>query len=238
MLFKINSGFKITIVPILVLLLLFSSKSFSQETKILETYYAKTTFNIKDEKGDITGEKRFDALTIKEIKTLQNIFYKDIDEVRKSVLHSNKGIDKKIDEKINEKIAKKIKDGGPNVVEIDVYKIRKGFDAVNGVYPAGNLTVKPTYPGGMEEFYKFAGHFFKVPKTPDGVLLKGKIYVTFVVEEDGSLTGFRVLRDLGYGTGEEALRILRMSQKWIPGEIHGEIVAAQYTLPISIQDAK
>lgn len=238
MLSRINSGFRITIVPIFVLLFFFSSRSFSQETKVLEGYYAKTTFKIKDEKGDIVGEKKFDALTIKEIKTLQNIFYKDIDELRKSELFSMQEIGKKIDEKIDEKIAKKIKDGGPEVVEIDVYKIRKGFGAVNGVYPAGHQTVKPTYPGGMQEFYKFAGHFFKVPKTPDGVLLKGKIYVTFVVEEDGSLTGFKVLRDLGYGTGEEALRILRLSQKWIPGEIHGEIVAAQYVLPISIQDAK
>lgn len=105
-----------------------------------------------------------------------------------------------------------------------------------GYYQTADLTEKPTYPGGMPEFYKFAGHFYKVPSTPTGIVLKGTIKVTFIVQKDGSLTDMHVVKDLGYGTGEEALRVLRLSQKWIPGKLNGKVVAAEFHLPISIQE--
>ncbi|WP_229684157.1 energy transducer TonB [Flavobacterium limi] len=105
-------------------------------------------------------------------------------------------------------------------------------------YPAAEVFEKPTYPGGMQLFYRFVNKFFKLPQTPPDVLLKGQIYVTFVVEKDGSLTHAKVLRDLGYGTGEEALRMLRLSQKWIPGKLKdGTAVKTAYSLPITIQSA-
>ncbi|MBP5758012.1 MAG: energy transducer TonB, partial [Bacteroidales bacterium] len=54
----------------------------------------------------------------------------------------------------------------------------------------------------------------------------------FVVEKDGTLTNPRVVRDIGGGCGEEALRVVKMMPKWKPGEQFGEIVIVQYTLPI------
>ncbi|MTH15097.1 energy transducer TonB [Flavobacterium sp. LC2016-01] len=105
-----------------------------------------------------------------------------------------------------------------------------------GYYQTADLTEKPTYPGGMPEFYKFAGHFYKVPSTPEGIVIKGTIRVTFIVQKDGSLTDMKVVKDLGYGTGEEALRVLRLSQKWIPGKLNGQVVPAEFHLPISIQE--
>ena len=59
--------------------------------------------------------------------------------------------------------------------------------------------------------------------------------VTFVIEKDGSLTDIKVIRDIGYGTGEEAIRVLKECKKWIPAEQNGQKVRVQYTLPISIQ---
>ncbi len=222
MIVKISSRFRIKM--ILIFLFLFSFKGFSQEIQILKSYYAKTTFKILNEKGNTASEKKFANLTDREIKMLDNIFNEEIENLSKRELYSRKQIDKKI------------KDGGPNVVEIDIYKIKRAAGTVNGVYVNSFLTVRPMPLDGLEIFYASLRNSFKIPETPDGVLLKGKIYVNFVVREDGSLTDFRVLRDLGYGTGQELIRVLKLSKKWIPGEIHGEIVAADYTLPFTIQE--
>ena len=50
------------------------------------------------------------------------------------------------------------------------------------------------------------------------------MYVTFVVEKDGSLTDIKVIRDIGYGTGKEAIRVLKKCPKWTPGEQNGKKV--------------
>jgi protein TonB len=58
--------------------------------------------------------------------------------------------------------------------------------------------------------------------------------MTFVVEKDGSVTDIKIIRDLGYGTGKEAKRVLENSPKWKPGIQNGRPVRVQYNLPISI----
>lgn len=94
---------------------------------------------------------------------------------------------------------------------------------------------EPKFPGGIEQFYKFIGQNFKVPVTPADVKLKGRVYITFVIEKDGALSNFKMLRDIGYGTGEEAIRVLKLCPNWIPGKVNGEPVATMYSLPITIQ---
>ncbi len=102
----------------------------------------------------------------------------------------------------------------------------------NTVYNTAGIEVKPDFPGGIEKFYKYIGNNFQVPEEEG---LKGKIYVTFVVEKDGSLTDIKVIRDIGYGTGKEAMRVLKSCPKWKPGEQNGKKVRVLYSLPISIQ---
>lgn len=105
----------------------------------------------------------------------------------------------------------------------------------NNVYNTAGIEVKPDFPGGIEKFYKFVGNNYK---TPEEEGLKGKVYVTFVVEKDGSLTDIKVLRDIGYGTGAEAIRVLKKCPKWTPGEQNGKKVRVLYSLPITIQSAE
>ena len=104
----------------------------------------------------------------------------------------------------------------------------------NEIYNVAGIEVKPEFPGGMEKFYKFVGNNYK---TPEEEGLKGKVYVTFVVEKDGSLTDIKVLRDIGYGTGAEAIRVLKKCPRWTPGEQNGKKVRVLYSLPITIQSA-
>jgi periplasmic protein TonB len=102
------------------------------------------------------------------------------------------------------------------------------------VYNTAGIEVKPEFPGGMDKFYSFVGKNYR---TPEEEGLKGKVYVTFVVEKDGSLTDIKVLRDIGYGTGKEAIRVLQRSPRWNPGIQNGKPVRVLYSLPISIQSA-
>lgn len=90
----------------------------------------------------------------------------------------------------------------------------------------------PQYQGGMQEFYKFFGVNYKIPSD---LKENGKIYISFMVETDGSLSEFQVLRDLGFGTGEEAIRVLKLSSKWIPGKEDNKEVRMKFSLPIAIQ---
>lgn len=101
----------------------------------------------------------------------------------------------------------------------------------DNVYNFSNIDVKPDFPAGMQEFYKFIGKNYNIPNVKN---LSGKVYMTFVVEIDGKLGDIKIIRDIGYGTGEEAIRVLSQCPNWIPGELAGEKVRVLYALPIAI----
>jgi len=63
--------------------------------------------------------------------------------------------------------------------------------------------------------------------------VSGKVFVTFVVEKDGSLTDVKVVRGIGSGCDEEAMRVLKASPKWKAGIQNGRPVRVQYTMPIN-----
>lgn len=99
------------------------------------------------------------------------------------------------------------------------------------IYDISGIDVRPEFPGGMNKFYEFIGENYITP-TIKG--LSGKIYVSFIIEKDGSLTDIKVLRDLKHGTGLEAIRVLQLSPKWIPGEQNGKKVRCFFSMPIAI----
>jgi periplasmic protein TonB len=99
------------------------------------------------------------------------------------------------------------------------------------VYNTAGIEVKPDYPGGISEFYKFVGKTYKVPNVKG---LSGKVFVSFVVEKNGKLTDIKVLRDIGHGSGQEAIRVLKKCKKWTPGFQNGKEVRVLYSLPINI----
>lgn len=91
---------------------------------------------------------------------------------------------------------------------------------------------RPEFPGGTQKFYEFVGKNYRVPNVKN---INGKIIVQFVVEKDGTLSNIKVIRDIGLASAKEAIRILKRSPKWIPGEQDGKAVRVQFTLPISIR---
>lgn len=93
---------------------------------------------------------------------------------------------------------------------------------------------KPEPKYGMDDFYKFIGKNYR---TPNQQGLKGKVYITFVVDKDGKIVEPKILRDLGYGTGQEAIRVVTSYDGFTPGEQRGRKVRCTYSLPISIYSA-
>lgn len=101
-----------------------------------------------------------------------------------------------------------------------------------------SIEKQPEYPGGIDEFYKLIGMNFKIPAEASKQKLEGKAIIEFMVEKDGSLSEFKIVKDLGYGIGNEAIRAIKLSPKWIPGSIDGKPARVLYTMPITIQTEK
>ena len=91
----------------------------------------------------------------------------------------------------------------------------------------------PEFPGGMDALYKYLAQNIKYPQLARDNNITGRVYVTFVVERDGSITGCRVLRDIGGGCGQEAIRVVKSMPKWTPGKQRGKAVRVQFNLPVN-----
>lgn len=96
------------------------------------------------------------------------------------------------------------------------------------------LEVIPEPIGGMKEFMIWISNNYDYPKAALERGVKGIIEISFIVEKDGSLSHVKVRKDLGYGTGKAALRLIRSASKWRPGMQNGRKVRVAYTLPIRL----
>jgi TonB family protein len=91
---------------------------------------------------------------------------------------------------------------------------------------------QPAYPGGDEARIAFLGQNIRYPEQAKKNGVQGKVFVTFVVETDGSISNVKVLRGIGGGCDEEAVRVIKMMPKWSPGLQEGKAVRVQFNLPI------
>jgi protein TonB len=90
----------------------------------------------------------------------------------------------------------------------------------------------PDYPGGDAARMQFLQDNIKYPQMARESGIQGTVYVTFVVETDGSVTDVRVLRGIGGGCDEEAIRVIKLMPKWNPGKQRGKPVRVQFNMPI------
>jgi TonB family protein len=90
----------------------------------------------------------------------------------------------------------------------------------------------PEYPGGEKALYQFLSDSIHYPDSAKLAGIQGKVYVSFIVNRDGSVTNARVLRGIGGGCDEEALRVIKLMPNWKPGQQRGKPVEVQYSLPV------
>ena len=93
----------------------------------------------------------------------------------------------------------------------------------------------PEFPGGNDSLYAFIGRNIKYPEMAKKNKIEGRVFVTFVVEKDGQVSSAKILRDIGGGCGEEAIRVVNIMPKWKPGTQRGNPVRVQFNLPIMFQ---
>lgn len=104
----------------------------------------------------------------------------------------------------------------------------------NATYGTGSVDKLPQYPGGIDAFRADVGNKFKTPEMDEARTVR--IFVSFVVEKDGTLTDIKVLKNPGFGLDKEAIRVLKsMKTKWEPGMVKGQPVRTSYTLPITVK---
>lgn len=102
----------------------------------------------------------------------------------------------------------------------------------NKIYSTAAVDVKPEILGWVKK-EQFIKDNFRTPIV-NGEKIFGKIYVTFVIEKDGTISNINILRDVGHGTGDEAKRVLENMPRWNPAKIGDKIVRTMYAMPITI----
>ena len=90
----------------------------------------------------------------------------------------------------------------------------------------------PSFPGGDAALMKYLGNSIKYPAIAKDAGIQGTVFVTFVVDEKGDVKDVKVLRSIGGGCDEEAIRVVKNMPKWSPGKQRGKAVKVQYNLPI------
>ena len=89
------------------------------------------------------------------------------------------------------------------------------------------------FSGGLNKFYEYINKNYRLPDVPG---LTGKVKISFVINEDGRLSDYKIIDDLGYGTAKELIRVLKSSSnKWSPALKDGKPVKSEFTLPLSIK---
>jgi protein TonB len=91
---------------------------------------------------------------------------------------------------------------------------------------------QPEYPGGLEALRTFLGNTLRYPRAASSAGVAGKVYVSFVINTDGSLTDLQVLKGIGFGCDEEAIRVMQKMPRWKPGKQSGRPVRVKYNMPI------
>ena len=91
----------------------------------------------------------------------------------------------------------------------------------------------PEFPGGLGALSQFIADNIKYPQLAKENNITGRVFVSFVVEKDGSVGQVKVLRDIGGGCGAEAVRVVKSMPKWKPGKQRGKPVRTAFNLPVN-----
>ncbi len=107
------------------------------------------------------------------------------------------------------------------------------IDSLNNQHRYEKISVQPKPKKGMSHFYEFVGKKFKFTKNAEGI--GGKIFINFYIDKKGKATEFKIVRGLGFGLDEEAIRIISNYPEWECGYYRGIGTKFLFALPITIK---
>ncbi|MEP7264110.1 MAG: energy transducer TonB [Bacteroidota bacterium] len=90
----------------------------------------------------------------------------------------------------------------------------------------------PTFPGGEGELQTYLKKNIKYPPLARENGITGRVYVNFIVDREGKIKDAKILRGIGGGCDEEALRVVRSMPSWKPGKQNGRSVNVSFNMPI------
>lgn len=90
----------------------------------------------------------------------------------------------------------------------------------------------PKYPGGEKALFSYLSQNIKYPEYAKENNITGTVYIRFIVNEDGSLSDFKVLKGLHSSIDNEAIRVIKAMPNWSIGKQNGKAVRVEYSLPI------
>ena len=93
----------------------------------------------------------------------------------------------------------------------------------------------PAFPGGEAKLMEYVGKNIKYPQIARETGIQGRVFIGFVVEPDGSVSNVKLLRGIGGGCDEEAMRVVKSMPKWKPGKQRGKAVRVKYTVPVNFK---
>lgn len=103
------------------------------------------------------------------------------------------------------------------------------------IYSIASIEAYPEFPGGEAAFAKFLSRNLKFPPLAIENSVEGKVIVSFIIEKNGELSNIKILRSVGSGCDEEAIRVLKRSPKWKAGIQNKQNVRVGYTIPINFK---
>lgn len=91
---------------------------------------------------------------------------------------------------------------------------------------------QPEFPGGFDALKEYMRQTVHYPSEAQKASIKGRVFVSFVVEPDGTITHVQLLKGLDYGCDEEAIRVIKAMPRWTPGSQSGRPLRVKYNLPV------
>lgn len=90
----------------------------------------------------------------------------------------------------------------------------------------------PEFPGGMNALLSYLAKNIKYPSVAQDNNIQGRVYISFVVNKDGSIVDPEIVKSVDPSLDKEAMRVIRAMPKWNPGKQRGKPVRVKYTVPV------
>jgi TonB family protein len=103
---------------------------------------------------------------------------------------------------------------------------------------AGPEEDDPRFPGGTPALIDYISKNLRYPKEARGKNIQGKVILRFVVKRTGKVEDIIIIKDIGAGCAEEAVRVVKAMPDWIPAKQNGQTVNTFFTLPVNFELSK
>jgi periplasmic protein TonB len=97
------------------------------------------------------------------------------------------------------------------------------------------VEVSPQFEGGEKAWGKYLEKNLNYPEEAQRLGAEGRIYVQFIVDTEGNISDAKVIKGVGFGLDEEALRVVKNAPKWKPGKQRGRPVKVKMVIPITFK---